>query len=265
MPLGALLYYLREQRLSRAQLSLGALPVVADEVAAEVLRVIRTSGVCFLVQPAGLAGEPWGAGGAVLRVDPHAPEGTAFVPPTEPLPLVPQLARNDLTDLLESPPVAGLGFVHLAVSRASPFGTAIAAGHRRASLLYVSSTRGAYCTISGQVSVLSDPEARRRYWRAAWAPSFPPRLPAQDARPRLPSAGAPASGSAAAQAEPAELPPAWQHEDYLLLRLAVAEATLQASASGAQRWDSRRVVRRADDTGDGPKWDLVAPATVGGE
>lgn len=32
-----------------------------------------------------------------LRVDPHPPEATAYVPPTGPLPIVPQMERNFLT------------------------------------------------------------------------------------------------------------------------------------------------------------------------
>lgn len=258
MPLVAVLWYLREQRANRSQLSLGVLPADAEDVAAEVMRVIRTSGISFLMQE----DTPAGAGnGGILRVDPHAPEGSAYIPPTEPLPLVPQMERNDLTDIFESPPVAGLCFIHFAVSRNSPFGTAILAGHRRASLLYVSNTRGAYCTIGGQISVLSDPESRRHYWKNIWASSFPAAI-ADIARPGAPSAAAPAQGAA----PPAEVqaPPLWQNPDYILVRLAVAEATLRPALDGPGRWDSRRILRRSDMDGrtaeGGAKWTLAAPA-----
>lgn len=253
IPFCGLLYYLREQRSTRAELSLGVLPSDAEAVVTEALRVIRTSAACFLVQASAspIHGGVHGSGGAVLRVDPHSPEGTAFVPATEPLPMVPQLARNDLTDLLESPPVPGLGFVHFAVSRSSPLGQTIAAGHRQACLLYVSATRGAYCTVAGQLSVLTDAESRRRYWKGLWASAFP--LAAQQPSVVEPS---PSAMKPLQSVQSEQVTPAWQAEDYLLLRLAVSEATLQASVDGPQRWDCRRVVR-ADSDG-ASRWAFVS-------
>jgi len=257
MPFTALVYYLREQAETRAQMSIGALPRDADEVATEVLRVIRTSSTCFLLADGDAKGG--GAAGGVLRIDPHAPEGTAFVPPTEPLPLVPHIERNDLTDLLESPKVPGLGFIHFAVARSSSAGKSILAGHRRASLLYNSTTRGGYCQIQGQISILSDPESRRHYWKGLWSYSFPPPPPPAAVRP-----GAPSAAPAAAQAaEVPEVAPPWTSEEYLLLRLAVSEASLQASIDGPQRWESRRIARRADagaSDGEAAKWQFVASA-----
>lgn len=236
VPFGSLLYYLREQRTQRTELSLLALPAVADDVAAEALRVIRTAAASFLMQ----AGTE---NGWTIRVDPHPPEGTAYVPPTEPLPLIPQVERNVLTDIFESPTVSGLGFVHFAISRASGPGAQVLSGDRKASLLYISNTRGAYCTVSGQVSVLTDPEARRRYWKNMWAFSFPAN-----------EAGAPAASAR-------EESPPWQHGDYLLLRLAVDEVTLQSAVDGPQRWEQRRVQRRRGVGNDeaGSKWTLVTP------
>lgn len=251
VPFGAAMYYLREQRETRISLSLGALPPDADDVAAEVLRVIRTSGTCFLLQGSSL-GLGQGTGGEVLRVDPHAPEAVAYTPPTEPLPLVPLMERNDLTDLLESPPVPGLGFVHFAIARSSPLGSAFIAGHRQASLLYVSHTRGAYCTVAGQISVLSDPESRRRYWKSLWAPAFPLADKQEAATPSAAPPGMPANTEA-------EHAPGWESPEYLLVRLAVSEATLLAAVAGPQRWDARRVVRRTNAEESGPKWALLAP------
>jgi len=235
LPFGSLLYYLREQRNQRVGLSLLALPQTAEDVAEEALRAIRTSGSCFLMQ----AGTE---NGWTLRVDPHAPEGTAYTPPTEPLPLLPSVERNVLTDIFESPPVAGLGFVHFALSRGSSAGARVLTGDRQASLLYISNTRGAYCSVSGQLSVLSDPESRRRYWKNHWSLSF---FTAQkeetDASAREPT-------------------PGWDSGDYLLVRLAVDDVTLHPVVDGPQRWDQRRVHRCPGTMSDeGPKWALVAP------
>eukprot|EP00913_Durusdinium_trenchii_P023191 g21770.t1 len=91
IPFSALMYYLREQREKRTELAMLTLPRAPEEVAAEVLRVIRTSAVCFLLQDSQVASH-------ALRVDPHLPEATAYVPPTGPLPLVPQMERNFLTE-----------------------------------------------------------------------------------------------------------------------------------------------------------------------
>ncbi|CAK9009850.1 unnamed protein product [Durusdinium trenchii] len=123
IPFSALMYYLREQREKRTELAMLTLPRAPEEVAAEVLRVIRTSAVCFLLQDSQVASH-------ALRVDPHLPEATAYVPPTGPLPLVPQMERNFLTDLLESPQVLGLGFLHFALQRTSPEAQAILQGRR---------------------------------------------------------------------------------------------------------------------------------------
>lgn len=243
-PFGALLYYLREQREERAQLSLISLPVSADEVAVEALRVIRTSAACFLLQDTEINGT--GYGGA-LRVDPHSPEGTAYTPPTEPLTLLPQLERNVLTDLFESPAVSGLGFIHFAISKSSPLGDAVAKGRRKAGLLYLSHTRGAYCTVSGQLSVLTDPESKRRYWKGVWAASFVDPLPV-----------------AAPGQSPKEAPPPWLSGDYMLLRLAVDEACLQSIVDSPQRWESRRVqLIERSSSAEGARWGFVKAATTG--
>jgi len=234
VPFGAALYYLREQRTQRAQLAMTALPSAPDEVASEALRVVRTASDCFLVQAGGAPG--------ALRIDPHGPEGSAYVPPSGPLPLLPQMERNAVTDILESPHVPGLKFVHFAVSRGSAAAAPLMAGDRRASLLYVSGTRGAYCTVSGQLSVLDDVESRRRYWRSPWAAAFLP-----------------------GEAEPAgpgqEAAPPWLHRDYLLLRLSIGEVSLQATVDGPQRWEQRRVRRCDGRTGEEPgaEWATIAP------
>jgi len=240
VPFSALLYYLREQREQRAQLSLLALPATGEEVAAEAVRVIRTSAACFLIQDAEAVGRNFGG---ALRVDPHPPEASAYVPPTEPLPLLPQVERNVVTDLFEAPAVGGLGFIHFAVSKNSVEGAAVAAGRRRAGLLYLSHTRGAYCTVSGQLSVLSDPESKRRYWKTAWVASFAP--------PEAPAAAPSAAPSAVEEA-----PPPWLSDDYMLLRLAVDEASLQTVVDGPSRWDARHVRRTSRGT-DESKWELL--------
>eukprot|EP00928_Gymnodinium_smaydae_P028276 TRINITY_DN21602_c0_g6_i1.p1 TRINITY_DN21602_c0_g6~~TRINITY_DN21602_c0_g6_i1.p1 ORF type:complete len:434 (+),score=97.91 TRINITY_DN21602_c0_g6_i1:145-1302(+) len=259
VPFGALLYYLREQREARAQLTLAALPVTAEDVAAEALRTIRTAAVCLALSDAPETAASARGGAAAnlgaLRVDPFPPERSAYVPPTEPLPLLPQLERNVVTDLLEAPANSGLGFVHFTVSRNSPLGAAALAGDRRASLLYVSHVRGAYCTVNGQLSVLSDAESKRRYWKPSWIAAFPPAA-AVEATPR-------AVGAGAAGASPAEPAPPWLHEDCLLLRLAVNDVTLRATVDGPQRWQARSV-RRVRGSGDaseaGQEWSLLEAA-----
>lgn len=251
IPLTALVYYLKDQRETRAQLSIGALPDTVDNVAAEVLRVIRTSATCFIVQDSSASGTGLGA---IVRADPHFPEGTAYIPPTEPLPLVPMLQRNDITDLIESPKVPGLGFVHFALLKSSPLGVAIESGHRRASLLYVSNTRGAYCNVTGQISTLTDDESRRHYWKNSWAASFPSEP--ETVRPRDKSAMPDSKLS-----EEAERPPIWQNPEYMLVRLAVTEATLQSSVDGPGRWGSRRILRNSERelSSEGAwKWGQVA-------
>eukprot|EP00435_Cladocopium_sp_Y103_P019326 s3681_g4.t1 len=129
VPFSAIMYYLREQREKRTEMAMLVLPKAPEEVAAEVLRVIRTAAVCFLLQ------DSQAATGNALRVDPHPPEATAYVPPTGPLPIVPQMERNFLTDMLESPAVVGLGFVHFALSRHSQEAQAIMAGRRTVLIL----------------------------------------------------------------------------------------------------------------------------------
>ncbi|CAK0807307.1 unnamed protein product [Prorocentrum cordatum] len=191
--------------------------------------------------------------GTMLHVDPHPPEGKAYVPPTEPLPLLPQLERNVLTDALESPPAPGLAFVHFAVSRGSPQGAAVLAGRRRASLLYASSTRGAYCSVSGSLSVLGDAESRRRYWRTPgmWSLAFLQAGPAA-------AAAAPAPTASVSPPAPEEAPKPWEQQDYILLRLAVDEVSLSSVVDGPQRWEQRRVRRLGSGT-DGPEWILAPP------
>lgn len=208
------MYYLREQREKRTELAMLTLPRAPEEVAAEVLRVIRTSAVCFLLQDSQVASH-------ALRVDPHLPEATAYVPPTGPLPLVPQMERNFLTDLLESPQVLGLGFLHFALQRTSPEAQAILQGRRKAALLYVSHTRTAYCTITGQLSILTDPDCRRRYWKPSWSLCFAKQQPEE------------AEGTV----EP------WQSQDYVLVRFAIDQASLQSVVDTSLRWDARHIKR----------------------
>lgn len=239
LPLGALLYYLQEKREERTQLCLSALPAAAEDVVAEALRVVRTTPVCFLLRQQDGTGSAYGG---VLRVDVHPPEAVAYTAPTEPLPLLPQLERNVLTDIFEAPPIAGLGFIHFALSRSSA--AAVQAGHRRASLLYSSATREAYCIVSGQVSVLTDPDLRRRYWKGMWSFSF-------------------LEGRTADSAEQSP----WMNNDYVLLRLAVDEVTLRAMVDGPERWEHRCARRRPapaslQERGDGVQalqWTLTTP------
>eukprot|EP00929_Paragymnodinium_shiwhaense_P120725 TRINITY_DN92759_c0_g1_i1.p1 TRINITY_DN92759_c0_g1~~TRINITY_DN92759_c0_g1_i1.p1 ORF type:complete len:365 (+),score=66.24 TRINITY_DN92759_c0_g1_i1:53-1147(+) len=248
IPMGALLYYLREQRQQRAQMAMLSLPVEAAEIAAEALRAIRTSSGCFMLQPARAMNDGAGA----LNVDPHPPEATAYIAPTEPLPLLPQVERNVVTDIFEAPPTSGLGFIHFALSKSAAAGNMLA-GDRRASLMYVSPTRGAYCVVSGQVSVLDDPESRRRYWKSAWGGAFLGEASSStNNRPKVPSAaGRPTP-------EQDEAPAPWMHEDYLLVRLSVGEVSLRAFVDGPQRWDQRRI-RRLDkaSTAEGAKWECM--------
>lgn len=232
LPFGGLLYYLREKREERSRLSLSAVPSTSEDLAAEALRIIRTAAICFLVPQCGdLAGRD------LLHVDPHPPEATAFVPPSEPLPLVPSLERNIVTDLLESPSAAGLGFIQFALSRKSTLGAAVLAGERRGDLLYVSHVRGAYCTVTGQVSVLADREARRRYWKGSWASSFPLAIAAND------------EVKSGQEVQP------WTQPDYLLIRLAVTEVSVHAITDGPQRWHCRKVRRQHGVCGESkPLW-----------
>lgn len=247
LPFASLLYYLREQRSERAQLSLLSLPLSAGDVVAESLRVVRTASTCFFQRHGDASGD-------VLLVDPHLPEGSAYSAPTEPLAILPQLERNAITDILESPPASGLGFVHFALSRNSSAGQAVLAGDRQAHLMYLSGTRGAYCTVSGQLSVLSHPDSRRRYWKSFWAFSFPvDPEPAPAATPAVPTGQSPTI---------VEGPPAWSAPDYLLMRLAVTDISLHAMVDGPQRWQAKRVRRvesSKDATGGEADWTLVKP------
>lgn len=225
VPFSAIMYYLREQREKRTEMAMLVLPKAPEEVAAEVLRVIRTAAVCFLLQ------DSQAATANALRVDPHPPEATAYVPPTGPLPIVPQMERNFLTDMLESPAVVGLGFVHFALSRQSQEAQAIMAGRRKAALLYMSHTRAAYCTITGQLSILPDPDCRRRYWKPSWSWCFSAPPPDPQEEPREP----------------------WQSEDYVLVRFAIDQASLQSVVDTALRWDARHVKRVPSS--EGARWE----------
>jgi len=240
VPLSAFLYYLREQRSERAQMSLLSLPLSAGDVVAEALRVMRTSSSCFFQRHGDASGD-------VVMVDPHQPEGTAYAAPTQPLVMLPEIERNAFTDVLESPSSIGLGFVNFAVSRKSSAGQAVLAGNRQAHLMYLSPTREAYCTVNGQLSVLSDPESRRRYWKSIWAFSFP-----TEASPPV-AAAVPGQSPPAA----AEAPSPWLAADYLLLRLAVTEVSLHAMGAGPQRWQARQA--RKLEKGAEAEWSLVAP------
>jgi len=244
VPAAAVMYYFREQRLQRAGLSMMALPSAVEDVVSEVMRVIRTTHLCFFqVVDSKTAG-------AELRVDPHTPEGSPYTPADQPLPLVPQLERNSLTDIFESPPVAGLGYIHFAVSRHSPQGAAILAGSRQARLMYMSSTRGGYCSVYGALSVVSDADSRRHYWKNHWAAAFLPEAASEpEGVQKAPSA------SPTATQQPV-LPPAWSHKDYMLVRMAVVEVTLQALVDGPERWDQRRAKRVEDNSGT--RWVLSA-------
>jgi len=159
------------------------------------------------------------------------------------------MPRNEITDIFESPSTPGLRYIHFAISRQSVAATPVLAGERQASLLYVSASRAAYCNVAGQLSILSDPEARRRFWRPLWVLSFPPGQGAE-----------PAARQGSHEAEP---PPPWQHEDYILLRLAINEVSLQATEDGPQRWQERRIcvsgsLGAAEEEGSA-KWVLVDP------
>eukprot|EP00747_Dinoflagellata_sp_TGD_P028569 gnl/TRDRNA2_/TRDRNA2_133347_c0_seq1.p1 gnl/TRDRNA2_/TRDRNA2_133347_c0~~gnl/TRDRNA2_/TRDRNA2_133347_c0_seq1.p1 ORF type:complete len:346 (-),score=40.74 gnl/TRDRNA2_/TRDRNA2_133347_c0_seq1:41-1078(-) len=236
-PFCGLLYYLREQREQRAELELTMLPTFAGEVVSEALRVIKTTPVCYLLPPGGCAG-------GMLMVEPRAPEGTAYVAPSGPLPLVPQLERSSLTDLLESPPVAGLGFIHFALSRNCAAAQAVLAGNRQASLLYSSGTRGAYCTVSGQLSILSDMDARRHYWKSAWSASFP----AVSAAPKK------------GQQSPEAPPQPWTNAECLVLRLSVTDVNLRALVDGPERWECRHARKLPQKTSESdPEWVLLPP------
>jgi len=237
-PFCGLLYYLREQRSERAQLELSALPTTAGEVVAEALRVIKTTPVCYLLPPGGCAG-------GMLMVEPRAPEGTAYVAPTGPLPLLPQVERSSLTDILEAPPVAGLGFIHFALSSKCPAAQAVLAGNRQASLLYSSGIRGAYCTISGQLSILSDMDARRHYWKTTWGTSFPV---VSNAR------------SKGEQQAPEMPPQPWTNKECLVLRLSVTDVNLRALVDGPERWECRRARKSPQTTSaSDPEWMLLPP------
>eukprot|EP00971_Amphidinium_carterae_P020216 398351-Amphidinium_carterae.1 len=47
-------------------------------------------------------------------------------------------------------------------------------GSRQARLMYMSSTRGGYCSVYGALSVVSDADSRRHYWKNHWAAAFLP-------------------------------------------------------------------------------------------
>lgn len=242
IPFGALVYYVREQRAERAQMSLLALPLSAGDVVAEAVRIMRTSSSCFFQRHGDASSD-------VLLVDPHHPEASVHATPTGPLPLLPDEDRNAFTDIFEFPSSVGPGFVHFAVSRNSSAGQAVLAGDRQAHLMYLSPTREAYCTVNGQLSVLSDPDSRRRYWKSVWAFSFP-------------SESAPAKEQS--QAGVPEAPTPWTAADYLLLRLAVTEVSIHAMGAGPQRWQARRARRESGSsrTGEGAEWSLVVPGAA---
>jgi len=149
--------------------------------------------------------------------------------------------RNAITDIFEAPSVGGLAFTHFALSRSAAPASVILNGSRRASLLYMSSTRGGYCTISGQVTILADPESRRRYWKSIWSASFPHALEAK-------------------KPDTAVLEEPWMCDDYLLLRLAIDEVALYAMVDGPQRWEVRKInrVEGTDMREEGVKWRLAS-------
>merc|ERR1712118_367120 len=110
----------------------------------------------------------------------------------------------------EVPTASGLGYIHFALHRSSAPAARALAGRRRASLLYSSSTRGAYCTVDGLLSVLTDNELRRHYWKSHWASAFPC-----------------ASAVGAQEPDSLEQVPPWSSGDYVLVRLAVDEVVLR--------------------------------------
>ncbi|CAK9009849.1 unnamed protein product, partial [Durusdinium trenchii] len=91
----------------------------------------------------------------------------------------------------------------------------------KAALLYVSHTRTAYCTITGQLSILTDPDCRRRYWKPSWSLCFAKQQPEE------------AEGTV----EP------WQSQDYVLVRFAIDQASLQSVVDTSLRWDARHIKR----------------------
>lgn len=153
---------------------------------------ILTSGAeAFLI----LHGSSIAPGLSVQRVESLPPEEAPLRRNHEVAAAVPDLEKSELLSQFlytedHRPPQKGgmkqqgdfsserypLRAVHFAVPRASEAGTSfVEQGLRRHSLFYHSQLRNAYCTLTGTVAVVEDPELRRRYWTDRWRSCVAPR------------------------------------------------------------------------------------------
>merc|ERR1712124_121185 len=87
----------------------------------------------------------------------------------------PQLEKSTLTDIFtgDRPDGKSLSLIHFALPCTSEHAKVVHQGQRRATLLYTSQSRGAYCMVEGTLAVVHDPELRRHYWRKQWADTLP--------------------------------------------------------------------------------------------
>ncbi|CAK9099082.1 Protein ILITYHIA [Durusdinium trenchii] len=72
-----------------------------------------------------------------------------------------------------------------------------------------------------RLSILTDPDCRRRYWKPSWSLCFAKQQPEE------------AEGTV----EP------WQSQDYVLVRFAIDQASLQSVVDTSLRWDARHIKR----------------------
>lgn len=232
VPVGYVVYYIRDQRAQREEEMLMNLPVAPEDIAAEALSIVRTSPLCFCL-----------LGGDVVRIDPHTPEPSVMTLPQGDLPLMPGLEKSPLTDIFmaERPDGCPLSIVHFALPKSQAHAESIRKGERKASLLYSSLSRGAYCVVEGTLSFIDDPELRRHYWRRQWAATLPFAAPMKEEK----------ADNGAAE-ELSRQP--WECADYALVRLTVSGVSLRQMVADPQCWQSRNVKRLVSDGEKSAKW-----------
>lgn len=240
VPVGYMVYYIRDQRAQREEEMLMNLPIAPQEVAAEALFIARTSPLCFCL-----------LGGDVVRIDPHTPEPSVMTLPQGDLPLVPGFEKSPLTDVFtaERPEGCPLSIVHFALPKSQAHAESIRKGQRKATLLYSSPSRGAYCLVEGSLSFVDDPELRRHYWRRQWAATLPflaPQATKGAAKKEV------TKTDKAVEAEASR--PAWECADYALMRFTVSGVSLRPMVANPQCWQSRNVKLQVSDGQNAAKW-----------
>merc|ERR1711904_188040 len=104
-------------------------------------------------------------------------------------------------------------------------------GQRKATLLYSSLSRGAYCLVEGTLSFVDDPELRRHYWRRQWAATLPFLAP-EATKGAAKKEAAKTDKAVEEEASPA----AWECADYALMRLTVTGVSLRPMVADPQCW-----------------------------